>query len=204
MTQKPLPESFITDLQQLESSYLSYSDPIKQSGFFGGEVRWRTEREVILKAVDHDGNFLDIGCANGYLLQCLVEWAKDEGIALNPFGLDQGTGLVALARRRFPHHQDHFWTANAWDSTAPRKFDYVYTLADNVPEQFLSDYLRKLLNGYVAPDGTLIIGSYGSNSRNEPAHNVSDLLADAGLQVTGEEVVGELPITHIAWAKAEG
>ena len=44
----------------LEDSYLSSDDPIAQSGFGGGAARWRAEREPILTAVDHDGDFLDV------------------------------------------------------------------------------------------------------------------------------------------------
>lgn len=203
MTHRPLPDSFLTDLQQLQEAYLSHTDPIKQSGFFGGETRWRTEREIILQAVEADGDFLDIGCANGYLLQCLVEWAQERGITLNPFGVDQGAGLITLTRGRFPECENHFWTANAWDWTPLRKFDYVYTLADNVPESFTTDFLHRLLERCVTPGGLLIVGAYGSYSRNEPASNVADMLTDAGLPVIGEVTYGNLPITHIAWTRTE-
>ena len=60
----------------LEDAYLRSDDPIRQSGFGGGAERWRAERSPILEAVDGDGDLLDIGCANGYLAECLVEWAR--------------------------------------------------------------------------------------------------------------------------------
>ena len=117
-----LPNDFLRGLERLQEAYLSSSDPIKQSGFHGGAVRWRSERGIILNAVDSDGDFLDVGCANGYLLECLVDWAKEKEITINPFGVDQGAGLISLARERFPHHKDQFWTGNAWDWIPPRKF----------------------------------------------------------------------------------
>lgn len=200
---KPLPDDFLTDLQHLQETYLSHSDPIKQSGFFGGNERWKTEREIILQAADHDGDFLDVGCANGYLLQCLVQWAEDKDITINPFGLDQGAELITLAKERFPSQQDHFWTANAWNWTPPRRFDYVYTLADNVPGPFVTDYLHRLLQDYVTTNGLLIVGAYGSNTRNQPASNAANMLTNAGLPVVGQAICSSLPITHIAWTRAD-
>ena len=105
---RPLPEDFLQALHALEDSYLAEIDPIRQSGFGGGPERWRAERRLILEAVDTDGDLLDIGCANGYLLQCLVDWARARGIRLKPFGLDQGARLIDLARQRFPEFPDHF------------------------------------------------------------------------------------------------
>jgi len=202
MKRPPLPNEFLNDLQQLQEAYLSHSDPIKQSGFHGGEARWRSEREVILKAVDKDGDFLDVGCANGYLLECLVDWADEKGITIRPFGVDQGANLIALAQKRFPNHESQFWVGNAWDWIPPRKFHYVYTLADNVPEALINDYLLRLMQHYVTTDGILIVGAYGSNSKKQPAVNVADSLTDAGLHVDGQATCGELPVTHVAWTRA--
>ncbi len=35
----PLPESFFVELEALETAYLRNSDPIQQSGFYGGPQR---------------------------------------------------------------------------------------------------------------------------------------------------------------------
>ncbi|MEN6356375.1 MAG: class I SAM-dependent methyltransferase [Armatimonadota bacterium] len=196
---KKLPNQFLNNIRRLQEAYLSHSDPIKQSGFYGGKAQWKSEREIILNAVEKDGDFLDVGCANGYLLECLVDWAKAKGITIEAYGVDIGANLIALAKERFPNHGDHFWTANAWDWVPPRKFDYVYTLSDNVPEPFIRDYLFRLLRHYVNPDGVLIVGAYGSYSKNQPAYNVAKALTDAGLIVAGQAACGELPVTHIAW-----
>ena len=82
-----LPEEFMAYIRDLERHYLMNEDPIKQSGFYGGAERWRQERGSIVEAVDRDGDFLDAACANGYLLECLVDWAREKGIALTPYGL---------------------------------------------------------------------------------------------------------------------
>lgn len=198
---RPLPDDFLNELKCLQEIYLSHSDPIKQSGFYGGKARWKSEREAILQAVDKNGDFLDVGCANGYLLECLVDWAEAKGITIEAYGVDIGDYLIALAKERFPNHKDHFWTANAWDWVPPQKFDYVYTLADNVPESYIKDYLHRLLQCSVKPGGVLIVGAYGSYSKNRPAYNVADALIQAELKVEGQALCGELPITHIAWTK---
>ena len=196
-----LPEEFISELRELEESYLSVSDPIQQSGFGGSAERWRKERGVILEAVDGDGDFLDIGCANGYLLECLVGWAEERRILLTPYGVDIGPRLVELAKQRLPQHAANFWVANAWDWRPPHKFRYVYTLYDCVPAGFFRAYVGRLLERYVAKNGRLIIGAYGSYSRNEPARDVADDLRSFGFAVAGNASVGPLPATRIAWVK---
>ena len=75
---------------------------------------WRDERSPLLDAVDGDGDFLDLGCANGYLLECVVEWGRERGFELNPHGTDLNPLLIQAAIRRFPENAHQFWVANAW------------------------------------------------------------------------------------------
>lgn len=193
-----LPYEFLHELRALETSYLVSDDPLRQSGFSGGMERWRAEREIILEAVSHDGTFLDIGCANGFLLECLVKWAKTRNVELVPFGLDCGEELVALARDRFPRIRDHFFVANAWQWVPPRRFDYVYTLVDCVPGTHLRQYLHNLLADAVQPGGTLIVGSYGSRSRNSPAQGAARLIEELGFEIAGS-ASADPSLANIAW-----
>lgn len=204
MNRPELPKSFLDDLRNLESAYQSHRDPAKQSGFHGGDERWKREREVILEGVDADGDFLDIGCANGYLVECLAEWAQEMGITLQPYGVDQGAGLIALAKKRYPHHASHFWVGNAWDWTPPKRFHYVYTMTDFVPEEFLKDYADRLIRLYVASGGILIVGDYRAASTTQPARDVSALLVELGFPVAGEAKCGEMPDSHVAWTRVDG
>jgi hypothetical protein len=96
----PLRASFLQHLSDLEAAYIRETDPIKQSGFNGGPGRWRAERSPILRAVPASGSLLDVGCANGYLLQCLVRWGLESGLTLTPFGVDCSARLIAIARQR--------------------------------------------------------------------------------------------------------
>jgi hypothetical protein len=198
-----MPAEFLDDLVKQERSYLSETDPIRQSGFGGGDQRWRTERELIVDAVPEDGDFLDVGCANGYLLECLVAWGQERNLRLTPYGVDFGPDLIALAKMRLPQYASHFWIANAWEWSPPRKFRYVYTLYDCVPDGLLSEYIRHLLARCVERGGTLILGAYGSTSRKEPARDVAGDFAGAGFRVAGTSSRGELPVSRVAWIGAE-
>ena len=79
---------------RLTSGYLSGDNPRAQSGFAGTQTHWTQARSLIADAVDRDGAFLDIGCANGFLLECLVEWVSQKWRRIEPYGLDISAGLV--------------------------------------------------------------------------------------------------------------
>jgi SAM-dependent methyltransferase len=198
-TDRKLPHDFLRLLKSLERSYLKADDPIRQSGFGGGAVRWRREREAILDAVEADGDFLDIGCANGYLLECLAAWAEERGINLIPYGLDAGPGLIALAKRRLPQYSGHFFVGNAWDWKPPRKFRYVYSLHDCVPEDFLGEYIRRLLSRMVAEGGRLIIGAYGSRGKEKPPFDIDAFLKSQKIPPAGRSAIGNPPAARLAW-----
>jgi hypothetical protein len=198
-----LPVAFLDRLRALEEAYVRETDPVRQSGFGGGPERWRTERELILDAVPDDGDLLDVGCANGYLLECLVRWGYERHVHLTPYGVDCGAQLIALARQRLPQYASHFWVANAWEWRPPRQFRYVYSLYDCVPEELLPAYIRRLMTRYVAPGGTLIMGAYGSYTRQEAARDIAIDIAAAGFHGVGSSARGELPVARVAWIRAE-
>ena len=194
-----LPADFLEHIRSLEDAYLQSPDPILQSGFAGGAERWRLEREPILDAIEDDGDLLDIGCANGYLAHCLIEWARERGLRLAPHGIDIGPRLIEQARIWNPGFEANFDVANAWEWRPPRRFRYVYSLYDCVPEDRLGEYVRRLLDHVVAPGGRLIIGAYGSRSAGTPAFSVAERLAAAGYTVAGTSAGGEPPLTAFAW-----
>ncbi len=202
-----LPESHLESIRTLESAYLRHRDPIKQSGFSGGPDRWRTERSPLLDAVEGDGEFLDLGCANGHLLQSVVEWARDRGVELTPHGVDLNPRLLQEALRRFRQNPDRFWVANAWGWLPPRRFRWVYAIWDLVPIEYLPQLARHLLEHAVARNGALIFGAYGSRSDDRPSVDVARVLRDGGLKVSGVSQGGELPsggpVTRFSWIKHE-
>ncbi len=194
-----LPTDFLLRERACEEAYLDHVDPIRQSGFGGGAERWRAERSPILEAIDEDGSLLDVGCANGYLLECLVEWGRERGRSIEPYGVDIGPRLIEVARARLPRIADHFWVANAWTWVPPRRFRYVYALWDCVPIDRLAEYVRRLLDRAVEPGGRLILGAYGSRSRGIAPLDVAAFLREAGYAVAGSTQGGASPITCFAW-----
>jgi SAM-dependent methyltransferase len=197
-----LPEEFLRHLSQLQARYLRESDPLRQSGFSGGAGRWRAERSPILEAVPVSGEFLDVGCANGYLLECLVEWAAARALTLTPFGVDCSAGLIALAQARLPQFREHFFVANAWGWMPPRRFHYVYAVCDCVPPPHLPAFIEHLLSQVVAAKGRLIVGAYGSRKRRETPVRVEALLQELGHAVVGWTAAGVPETARFAWIDA--
>src|SRR5581483_8382356 len=96
----------------LQSSYVAAPTPWQQSGKGGTFEDWVRLRIPISECVTRSGSFLDIGCANGFLLECLLNWTKMKNIDLVPYGLDYGSKLVELARERLPAFKDHIFVGN--------------------------------------------------------------------------------------------
>ena len=95
-------------------------NPRAQSGHSGDEDRWEAARRPLLRAVDAPGDLLDVGCANGYLMESVHRWAAEDGTPVEPYGLDLSPDLADLARRRLPHWADRIWTGNALGWVHPR------------------------------------------------------------------------------------
>ncbi|MDP9309629.1 MAG: class I SAM-dependent methyltransferase [Chloroflexota bacterium] len=155
----PLPSDYLERLHTLEAAYLSQTDPLKQSGFGGDFTSWQKKRGIVLDTINQDGTFLDVGCANGYLLECLMRWANERGITLIPYGVDVGPRLIRLAQHRLPHWADHFFVGNIWDWEPPRRFHFVSTSLC-VPEAYKPLLFQKLITQVVEPGGRLILRCY--------------------------------------------
>jgi SAM-dependent methyltransferase len=147
--------------QILETAYTDAPTPWQQSGKSGTFEDWIRLRIPNLEPVQHSGSYLDIGCANGYLLECLVDWARLKGIQLVPYGLDYSAKLIALARERLPA-SSNLYVGNAWDWAPPQRFDYVQTALEYVPHNYRKLFIERLLAEFVAPEGRLIIAQYRS------------------------------------------
>jgi len=148
----------------LETAYLDErnTNPMQGSGFGGTEEAWHAGRAHLCGAVTRPGSFLDVGCANGYLLECLVQWSGERGVALDPFGVDLSARMVDDARRRLPRWAHHFMSGNSLDWVDPdgRRFDYVHTLLEIVPAPRHHELIDHLLSEVVAPGGRLILSHY--------------------------------------------
>jgi SAM-dependent methyltransferase len=194
---RPVP-GFIEKMASLEDVYLSSDDPIAQSGFSGGRKRWVAERSPIVEAIERDGDFLDVGCANGLLLEDIVGWAASAGHVIVPHGIDLGTALIELAQKRLPGFAANLVVADAWSWEPKRTWDHVFSLVDLAPDDLACRWLDRLA-GWVAPGGRLIIGSYGSRSRGVAPADVARLLERCGYHLTGGTLAGEPPVSRFAW-----
>jgi len=155
---------FVHNREVLETAYLARTEPWEQSGMSGPFERWEALRKPIADCMDRDGSFLDIGCANGYLLECCVGWTAERDVQIEPFGVDLSAQLIALAQERLPASRDHFWQP-------PRRFTFVRTCLCYAPAEHERAYILHLLRHYVEPEGRLLIANYGEGS-SHPEHGL--------------------------------
>jgi hypothetical protein len=155
------PEWFRRYQAALVPTYLAGDNPRAQSGHSGDPARWEQARRPLLTAIDRPGTLLDVGCANGHLMECLHAWAAEDGMTVEPYGLELSPDLADLARMRLTHWADRIWTGNALTFAPPRRFDYLRTSLGYVPFGRRKDLVARLLT-YT---DRLIIGI-----ENEDAH----------------------------------
>jgi 2-polyprenyl-3-methyl-5-hydroxy-6-metoxy-1,4-benzoquinol methylase len=170
LTQAAVAESYLADP----------SNPYRQSGRSSGAARWEETRRCLVRAIHRDGDFMDVGCANGLLLETLIAWSREAGFTLTPHGLDFVPELIELARRRFPEHGHNFIVANAFFWEPAWQYDYVRTNLEYVPTQDWVEFVQRQHRG-VVPGGRLIVCHY----RNEPEPYVAlkPVVEAAGLSV---------------------
>ena len=146
--------------QVITSAYLAADTPWEQSGKSGDERTWTYARSLICDAVHRDGTFLDVGCANGYLMECMQRWTADRGLRIEPHGLDISPELAELARSRLPDWADKIHTGNVMTWSPPQRFDFVRTGLEYVPARRRRDLVQRILNDFVSEYGRLIVGTY--------------------------------------------
>jgi SAM-dependent methyltransferase len=152
-------------LALIEPAYLAGDNPRAQSGHSGDAARWRQARSPLVDALPAGGgSFLDVGCANGHLMDTLTGWAAEADIAIEPYGVEISSRLAQLARDLHPQWADRIWTANAADWSPPRRFAIVRTGLDYVPANSRPDYLAHLGAKVVAPGGRLVVGMFNEES----------------------------------------
>lgn len=166
----------------IEASYLSAQTPQGQSGHSGDAQRWEYARRGVLAAIDRPGDFLDIGCANGLLMESVARWSAEDGVPLEPYGVDISAALVDLARRRCPQWADRFWVGNAREVDPGRRFDFVRTGLDYVPARTIGAYVARLLRDLVAPGGRLIVGMFNEETDLD---TTADRLRELGYRIAG-------------------
>src|SRR5579859_5468917 len=183
----PLERWFHAQQMLLETAYLAGDQPWQQSGFGLHSLRsseqWAALRRPIADCVVSSGSFLDIGCANGYLLECLLSWTGKRGLTVDPCGLDFSTKLVTLARLRLPLYARQLFTGNAWSWQPTHPFDYVRTELAYVPDELRSDYLTRVLALFLRPGGKLLVAEYRARANAAPTLTVDREVCAMGFNV---------------------
>ncbi len=154
--------------------YLATDDPCAQSGFGGSPARWKAARHAIVEAIDREGTLLDVGCANGLLMESIAQWS---GFPVEVYGVDYAPELARVARQRLPQWQDRIWFGDIATWTPPRRFDFVHVRLDIGHLARVAGWGRRL-----------IVSSDGSFRRPESpkAVRVSEKLRALGMTVAGE------------------
>lgn len=187
MDSEALNKWFADNKNLLETAYVAAPQPWQQSGVGlhtpYNAHDWEVLRRPIADCVTDSGTFLDIGCANGYLLECILGWTRERGLMITPYGLDFSEKLVALARERLPEYASHIFAGNAWDWQPPQRYDYVNTALDYVPEELWETFVHRLLDRYVQPEGHLLVAEYLGRTTGVPAFRVDEQLRRWGFAV---------------------
>ena len=186
MEQKELQAWFVSLKKELEEAYLQHDEPWKQSGFSGPEDRWVKCRKPIADCVEEPGSFLDIGCANGYLLECVLKWTAERGVAIIPFGLDLSAKLIELARQRLPKYRENLYVANAWEWDSPTRFDYVRTEVSYVPESLQRQYIQRIVETCLTDSGRVLVTEYRSRKDSISEPWIDRTLRDWGFTIVGQ------------------
>ncbi len=194
-TDRPNPDDYYARVRTLlEDSYVAADergDVLGGSGSSGDMAGWEAKRRVIARAFDRDGTWLDVGCANGLLMETLAAWVAEDGHRIEPYGLDLSDRIADRARKRLPHWAARIWSGNVMTFEPPMRFDYITALGDAVPPESRGMLLLRLARLYAKPDGRLILSCYrpgrfllGKSALE--AESAAEILRAGGFEPIGE------------------
>lgn len=194
----PQPDDYYQRVRALlEDSYVAADergDVFGGSGSSGDMAKWEAKRRVIASAFDRSGTWLDIGCANGLLMETLAAWVAEKGHRVEPYGLDLSGRIAERARIRLPHWAARIWAGNVMEFEPPVRLDFVTALADSVPIERRSALVSRLARFYLKPGGRLILSCYAPGpfllgKRALEAESAAEILRAAGYAPIGEAEV---------------
>jgi hypothetical protein len=122
-------------------------------------------------------------------MECAVNWLAEDGIRIEPYGLEILPDLAAIACRRLPDWADRIAVGNALDWIPGRSFDFVRTGLEYVPSALRAQLVAHLLEDVVAPGGRLIVGAH-----SEPAGSPPQLQAEVANWSCG--IAGAVEVPH--------
>ena len=180
--------------------YLVHADEFKRSGWSGTSRMWRKAREIILEAVEEDGFFLDVGCANGILVRDLRKWAKEtKGVNLIPYGIDFIEELLLESKIKNSGFEENFKVTDMMDFNPRKKFTFIRTEFYG-PHNNFKIFIKKYIN-MLAPNGRLIFTFY--DSENYLFKSIDERIREMGPKF-GYSFLGsaEVPrVTHVVWVE---
>jgi SAM-dependent methyltransferase len=151
-----------------EEAYLPARSVYGGSGHSGDAASWEAVRRPLVEAIDRDGTVLDVGCANGLLMESVVEWSRWR---VEPYGLDHSEKLAALARDRLPSWRDRIFVGEALTWEPPHRFDFVRTELVYVAAADRRSLVERFLERVVAPGGRLLVCGYGGDPACAPVRS---------------------------------
>ena len=111
---------------------------------------------------------MDVGCANGHLIESLDTWMRHTGVSVEFYGLEMSEQLHRLALSRLPAFRARLFLGNALYWRPPFTFDYVYTMVlPDIPRELRKEFLTNLWESYVKPGGRLILGPWNDGGLEE-------------------------------------
>ncbi len=164
--------------------YIAADNPRAQSGHSGDAAAWERARSLVVEGINRHGSFLDIGCANGHLMETTRLWASQRGWEIEPYGMDLSSAMIDLAVRRLPDWRDRFWVANVLNWEPPRRFDFVHIQHINyVPATRRRELVAHLLTRVCERGGRLIIGPF---NEIKTEHATEGIVAEWGSRIAGQ------------------
>ena len=134
---------------------------------------WERARSLVADAVEAGQSFLDVGCANGHLMESMARWAGVE-----PYGLEISPELAELARTRLPRWADRVWVGNALEWQPPSRFDVVRTGLDYVP----APRRQALVEHLLSYSDRVVIGVF---NEERDFRTQEELVTGWGLEIAG-------------------
>jgi hypothetical protein len=128
--------------------------------------------------------FLDVGCANGLLMESLGRWCPS--VDVEPYGLEISAELAARARERLPQWSERIFVGNALAWEAPMRFDIVRTGLEYVPRP----RRRALVEHLLGMADVVIVGKLNEE--------IEERAQEAELRAWGFDVVRSVERPHRA------
>jgi SAM-dependent methyltransferase len=161
----------MTNFNELIADHTRVSSLLTGSHYGSTFGQWCSARRFISKTLKGCGSILDVGCANGFLLRCILEWCNYE---ITPYGIDIDRNLLEQARVLLDPYQEHLAELSLYNLDTlevvglPISFTYVYW---NVWDNFWFDNDRQKdaalrAAAAVSTGGRLIIGFYDRNPKD--------------------------------------